>query len=141
MTSEFWRLYFVVVVDGQPVGMQDLIGDQFSAFGTVTSISWLSGDLRRRGLGGEMRQAILHLAFEGLAAKEATTEAFLDNPGSNGVSRATGYSENGLTWATRRGEPGLMQSWRITRADWIARRRSDIQLHGVAECKEALELE
>jgi len=122
-------------------GSQDLIGDQFSVFGTVTSFSWLSSDLRGRGLGGEMRQAILHLAFEGLAATEATTEAFLDNPGSNGVSRATGYSENGLTWATRRGEPGLMQSWRINRADWIARRRSDIRLHGVDECKEALELE
>lgn len=141
VTSEFWRLYFVVVVDGQPVGMQDLIGDQFNVFGTITSFSWLSIDLRRRGLGREMRQAMLHLAFEGLDAKEATTEAFLDNPGSNGVSRAAGYSENGLTWATRRGEPGLMQSWRITRADWIARRRTNIELHGVAECKEALELE
>ena len=93
--------------------MQDLIGDQFSVFGTVTSFSWLSNDLRHRGLGGQMRQAILHLAFEGLDA----TEAFLDNPGSNGVSRATGNSENGLTWATRRGEPGLTQSWRITRGD------------------------
>ena len=50
--------------------MQDLIGDQFSVFGTVTSFSWLSSDLRRRGLGGEMRQSTLDLAFEGLTATE-----------------------------------------------------------------------
>lgn len=141
VTPEFWRLHFVVAVDGQPVGMQDFIADQFSVFGTVTSFSWLSNDLRHRGLGGQMRQAILHLAVEGLDATEANTEAFLDKPGSNGVSRATGYSENGLTGATRRGEPGLMHSWWITPADWIAGRRSDIELHGVVECKEALGLE
>jgi RimJ/RimL family protein N-acetyltransferase len=141
VNSDFWRLHFVVLVNGQPVGIQDLIGDQFSAYRTVTSFSWLSIDLRRRGLGREMRQAILHLAFEGFGANEAATEAFLDNPGSNGVSRAIGYTENGVVWASRRGEPALLQRWRITRSDWNARRRSDIELHGVAECKDALGVE
>src|SRR5882672_8333111 len=32
----FWRLYFVVAVDGEPVGMQDLKGVDFARFGTVT---------------------------------------------------------------------------------------------------------
>ena len=140
VTPDFWRLHFVVLFEGQPVGMQDLIGDQFSTYGTVVSFSWLSSDLRRRGLGAEMRQAILHLAFEGLGAKEATTEAFLDNAGSNGVSRAVGYQENGVTWATRRGEPGLMQRWRIAQTDWLDHRRGDIELHGVDNLKEALGL-
>src|SRR6266567_3862298 len=36
-----WRLYFVVVVDGRPVGMQDLTGTDFAAFGTVSTFSWL----------------------------------------------------------------------------------------------------
>src|SRR5258707_280428 len=61
-----WRLYFVVVVDGRAVGMQDLIGVDYSTFGTVTSFSWLADDQRGRGIGQEMRAAILHLAFEGL---------------------------------------------------------------------------
>ncbi|MDQ2838443.1 MAG: GNAT family N-acetyltransferase, partial [Actinomycetota bacterium] len=36
-----WRLYFVVLVDGEPAGMQDLIGTDFSLFGSVASFSWL----------------------------------------------------------------------------------------------------
>ncbi|MFD1338922.1 GNAT family N-acetyltransferase [Microbacterium lemovicicum] len=140
VTSDFWRVHFVVLVDGRAVGMQDLIGDQFGTYGTVASFSWLSSDMRRQGVGTEMRQAILHFAFEGVGATEATTEAFLDNSGSNGVSRSVGYEENGVGWATRRGEPGLMQRWRLTRQDWMRRRRDDIDLHGMAECRESLGL-
>ncbi|WP_217999715.1 GNAT family N-acetyltransferase [Curtobacterium ammoniigenes] len=140
VTPDFWRLHFVVLVEGQPVGMQDLIGDQFNTFGTVVSFSWLSTDLRRQGIGTEMRHAILHLAFAGLGAVEAATEAFLDNPASNAVSRAAGYHENGVAWATRRGEPGLMQRWRLTRDDWIGQQRHDIELLGITECKETLGL-
>ncbi len=61
VTPESWRLSFAVVLDGQPVGMQELIGDHFDTYGTVVSFSWLSSDVRRRGIGTEMRQAILHL--------------------------------------------------------------------------------
>lgn len=141
VTPESWRLSFAVVLDGQPVGMQELIGDHFDTYGTVVSVSWLSSDVRRRGIGTEMRQAILHLAFEGLNAAEATSEAFLDNAGSNGISRALRYTENGVDWSTRRGEPGLLQRWRLIREDWLTHRRSDIRLHGVADCKSALGLE
>ncbi|MEO7587619.1 MAG: GNAT family protein [Arachnia sp.] len=140
VTSSFWRLYFVVMLDGQPVGMQDLVGDGFSTFGSVATFSWLSSDVRRRGLGTEMRHAILALAFDGLGAAEATTDAFLDNDGSNGVSRALGYHHNGTDWATRRGEPAQLQRWRLAREDWRRHRRHDIQLHGVAECRAALSL-
>src|SRR5260370_35671835 len=30
-----WRLYFVVVIAGKPVGMRDLIGVAFATFGTL----------------------------------------------------------------------------------------------------------
>lgn len=140
VTSDSWRLYFVVMLDGQPVGMQDLIGDGFRHFGRVATFSWVSRDVRRRGVATEMRQAILHLAFDGLGAAEATTDAFLDNHGSNGVSRALGYQENGTDWATRRGEPGQLQRWRLTQEEWRRNRRNDIDLQGVADCREALEI-
>jgi RimJ/RimL family protein N-acetyltransferase len=140
VTPDFWRLHMVVLFEGQAVGMQDVIGDRFGTFGTAVTFSWLSSDLRGRGLGSEMRHAALHLAFAGLGATEATTEAFVDNPGSNGVSRSLGYEPDGVAWATRRGEPGLMQRWRITRDGWLARQRTDIELHGVAACREALGL-
>jgi RimJ/RimL family protein N-acetyltransferase len=132
--DSFWRLYFVVVVDDEPVGMQDLIGVDFAAFGTVETFSWLSPDVRGHGLGKEMRQAVLHLAFEGLGARQATTEAFVDNRASNGVSQAVGYLPNGISWATRRGEAAELNRWRLTRQRWSERRRDDITLAGVGEC-------
>ncbi|MGH6654303.1 MAG: GNAT family N-acetyltransferase [Actinocrinis sp.] len=130
----FWRLYFVVAVDGRPVGMQDLIGVDFSAFATVTTFSWLSAEARGLGLGREMRQAVLHLAFEGLGAREAESEAFVDNHASNRVSEAVGYVPNGMNWATRRGDAAELKRWRLTRELWSARRRDDIELVGVADC-------
>jgi RimJ/RimL family protein N-acetyltransferase len=138
--ADAWRMYFVVVVDGRPVGMQDLIGVNFSTLGTVTSFSWLSVDERGRGLGREMRAAILQLAFEGLGAKEAGSDAFVDNHGSNAISRALGYEPNGSDWATRLGEPGLLNRWRLTRANWERGRRTDIQLHNVDACRTYLPL-
>ncbi|MFM6851729.1 MAG: GNAT family N-acetyltransferase [Terrabacter sp.] len=137
---EFWRLYFVVVVDGRPVGEQTLSGVDFATLGTVTTFSWLSADLRGRGLGREMREAVLHLAFDGLGAKEAASDAFVDNEGSNAVSRGLGYEPNGSEWATRQGQAALLNRWRLTREAWEPRRRDDVRLHGVDACHALLPL-
>lgn len=134
VSPDSWRLYFAVLVDGEPVGMQDLSGRNFARFGTVTSFSWLAPASRGRGLGKEMRAAILHLAFAGLGAREAGSDAFFDNEASNRVSRGLGYEPNGTDWDTRRGEPGLIQQWRLTRDAWERVRRDDIELVGVKEC-------
>lgn len=137
---DFWRLYFAVLVDGRPVGMQDLVGAGFSTFGTVTSFSWLAAGQRGRGLGQEMRAAILHLAFAGLGAREAASEAFVDNGPSNAVSQKLGYEANGSDWATRQGQPVLLRRWRLTRERCEERRRDDIELHGVQVCRAVLPL-
>ncbi|WP_235854426.1 GNAT family N-acetyltransferase [Nonomuraea aridisoli] len=134
VNDDFWRLYFVVVVDGEPVGMQDLIGLRFGTFGTLSTFSWLAPDARGLGLGKEMRQAVLHLAFEGLGAKEAGSDAFDDNVASNRVSQALGYAPNGSDRDTRRGEPALLNRWKPPRERWAETRRDDIDLFGVAEC-------
>ena len=136
--SDF-RLGFAVVVDGEAVGMQDLIAEKFDTCGTVLSFSWLSTDVRGRGLGTEMRSAMLHLAFAGLEAKEAGSDAFEDNIGSNRVSEFLGYEPNGVEWDTLRGEPGILQRWRLTREAWQRRRRDDIELSGVEDFLELLE--
>jgi RimJ/RimL family protein N-acetyltransferase len=124
----------VVVVDDEPVGMQDLIGMSFSTFGTVETFSWLGPDVRGRGLGKEMRQAVLHLAFEGLGARETESAAFVDNHASNRVSEAVGYTPNGVCWDTRRGDAAEMHRWRLSRERWSQGRRDDIELVGVADC-------
>jgi len=138
---ELWRLYFVVVVDGEPIGMQDVIGDQFDSFGTVETSSWVSSDARQRGIGTEMRSAILHFAFDGLGAEEAHSEAAVENAGSNGVSERLGYERNGTAWATHQGQPVLGQRWRLGRETWADRRRNDIAMSGVEECRAALGLQ
>jgi RimJ/RimL family protein N-acetyltransferase len=132
---DYWRLNLVVVVDGRPVGVQDVIGPEYDDFRAVTTFSWLAAEQRGRGLGREMREAALHLAFEGLGAAEATSEAFVDNAGSNHVSEVLGYQANGTTWATRLGEPALLRRWRLTRDDWEPRRRSDITIAGAEGCR------
>ncbi|WP_438489913.1 GNAT family N-acetyltransferase [Streptomyces sp. S186] len=134
VSDSFWRLYFVVVVDGRPVGMQDLIGTNFSRFGTVETFSWLSPETRGLGLGKEMRQAVLHLAFAGLGARQADSAAFVDNHASNRVSRAVGYLPNGMDWDTRRGAAAEVNRWKLTREQWLRTRRDDIELVGVADC-------
>lgn len=52
----------------------------------------------RTGHRRQMREAILHLAFEGLGAKEASSDAFVDNDGSNAISRDLGGNQTGRTW-------------------------------------------
>jgi RimJ/RimL family protein N-acetyltransferase len=87
-----------------------------------------------------MRAAVLHLAFAGLGAGEATSEAFIDNHASNGVSQALGYEPNGTSWATRRGAAAPLQRWRLTRDGWHRIRRDDIELAGVQQCLPVLGL-
>ena len=137
----WWRLYFVVEVGGQLVGMQDLIAEDFSTLGLVSSFSWLAPDGRGQGIGQEMRAAILHLAFAGLGAREALSEAFVDNAASNAVSRALGYEPNGTTWATRRGSPCELQRWTLTRAKWETAVRTDIEVRNVQDCLPLLGLD
>jgi len=133
-----WRLYFAVVVDGEPVGMQDLTGRDFLDFAGVESTSWISTDVRQRGIGTEARAAILHLAFDGLDAREAYSEAAFDNHGSNGVSERLGYERNGTAWATHQGKPVLGQRWLLSRESWQRTRRDDIELHGVDAARAVL---
>jgi len=85
VSPDAWRLYFAVLVDGEPVGMQDLIGRDFARFATVTSFSWLAPGHRGRGLGKEMRSAILHLAFAGLGAREGVLILLLKPYGVTGA--------------------------------------------------------
>ncbi|MFT4081085.1 MAG: GNAT family protein [Nocardioides sp.] len=140
IAPDAWRLSFVVMVDGRPVGEQSLIGANFATLRTVTTFSWLSADERGRGLGHEMRAAILHLAFDGLGAAEAGSDAFVDNHGSNAISRGLGYEPNGSDWATRQGEPALLNRWRLTRDTWERQRRDDIRLHHLEACQALLPL-
>ena len=90
-----WTLTCGVFVDGKPVGMQDLGATHFSAVRSVETGSWLGQAHQGQGLGREMREAVLHLAFGGLGAEEALSGAFEDN-----LPR----SRRRVPWGTRKTE-------------------------------------
>jgi len=138
-TPDSWRLSFAVVVDECVVGMQDLLGLQFGTHKTVTSFSWLSSTVRRAGLGTEMRHAILHLVFDGMGALEASSDAFVDNLGSNRVSEARLPTKRGRVGHQER-SAGPAPVVATDALGLASVRRTDIQLHGVDACKAALGL-
>ncbi len=72
-----WAFTGAVFVGGEAVGVQDLTAHHFAILRTVGTGSWLGRRHQGRGIGREMRAAILHLAFEGLGARQATSAAFL----------------------------------------------------------------
>jgi len=133
-----WSLPLVVFDDDQPVGIQDVMAEQFAVTRTVETGSWLVRRAQGHGLGTEMRAAVLHLAFEGLGASEAYSASFADNAASAAVSRANGYEPNGSVLFARNGAPARKLKWILTRDRWEARRRDDIEISGLDACRALL---
>jgi RimJ/RimL family protein N-acetyltransferase len=129
-----WNLTGAVLVDGEPVGVQDVQAKNFAELRTVKTGSWLGRAFQGRGLGKEMRSAMLHLAFEGLGALAAHSGAFHDNAASLATSRSLGYEPNGEELMVRRGRPDRMLHLRLTREAWLAHRRDDIEIEGLEGC-------
>lgn len=91
-----WELGLAASLDGVLIGMQGMHARQFATMRTVNTGSWVGRAHQGHGHGKAMRAAMLSLAFDGLGALHAETEAFLDNTASNAVSRSLGYAENGM---------------------------------------------
>jgi RimJ/RimL family protein N-acetyltransferase len=135
-TPSAWRLPLLVLLSGEPVGFQELEGkDDFLVRRIVDSSSWLIKSARGRGIGRAMRSAILALAFEGLGAEAAVTEAWHDNAASLGVSRALGYVDDGTRDHPRSAGTDRMVGLRLDRAAWHARPRPPVRIEGLDACR------
>jgi RimJ/RimL family protein N-acetyltransferase len=144
MSPELWALELAVFRHGEPIGIQSVGGRAFGVTRTGGTGSWLGLDHQGQGIGKRMRLMALHLLFEGFDAADATTEAFDDNPESNGVTRALGYAPNGVVRQERQGEPATENRYRMTREAWAARpdgHRLDVTLEGVAPVRAMLEMD
>jgi RimJ/RimL family protein N-acetyltransferase len=130
-TPERWSLPLVVCRDGEVMGLQELTGDDFAVVREVGTGSWLGRAHHRHGYGTEMRAAVLHLAFAGLGAEWAVSDARDDNAASNGVSRRLGYHPDGRRRQLLRGEAATFVRLRLSRADWEAHRTVPVTLEGV----------
>ena len=116
------------------VGVQDVEAEHFRSVRSVETGSWLGRMHQGLGLGREMREAVLHLAFAGLGAEEALSGAFEDNAASLATSRAIGYDENGEARGRRRDGSGRTIRFRLGRDAWQRGRRADIEIVGLEGC-------
>lgn len=133
-TPEAWQLNLMIELDGRPIGSQSVHATQFAIMRTVDTGSWLGRAFQGRGYGREMRAAVLAFAFDGLGARVALSEAFLDNVASNGVSRSLGYEENGHGALAPEGVARKTQRFRMTVERWRSRPRPAVEIEGLETC-------
>jgi RimJ/RimL family protein N-acetyltransferase len=128
-TPDAWEAVFVAFLDGQPVGVQSLRGERFAAQRRVETGSWLGRAHQGKGLGTEMRAAVLSLAFDGLAAEVAVSGAIGGNPQSLGVSRKLAYEEVGSHSVSPRGEPVEHVDLELRRGRFVS--PVSVRIHGL----------
>jgi RimJ/RimL family protein N-acetyltransferase len=119
-SPDSWCLDLAVEVDGRVAGIQALEGEEFPLLRTVDSFSWLSAEVRGRGLATAMRAGVLTFAFEHLGAVAAVSSARTDNPPSLAVSRRLGYADNGRSLTNTPTGVAELQHVRLTRDRWDA---------------------
>ncbi len=126
-----WTLDLGVWADGRLVGTQGVFARDFAVLRTVGTGSWLGRDFQGKGIGRQMRAAVLGVAFDHLGAEWATSAAFVENRASAAVSRALGYEENGRDRGAPRGEAKELVRYRMTVEQWRSRPRPDIEVTGL----------
>ncbi|GAA0936769.1 GNAT family protein [Nonomuraea longicatena] len=127
-----WHAPFAVVHEGETVGVQSLRASEFATTREVGTGSWLGLAWQGKGIGTEMRAAVLHLAFRGLGAETATSSAFVDNPASLAVSRKLGYRPDGLDVCAIQGRRRVNQRLRLMRAEFAC--PVAVEVHGLEAC-------
>jgi RimJ/RimL family protein N-acetyltransferase len=131
-TPDAWGLELGVWLDGEPVGVQAMTATEFPATLTVSTGSWLGQRFQRRGIGTEMRTAVLELAFRGLGAEVARSGAIDGNAASLRVSQKLGYREVGRSTVAPRGEVVGHADLEIRRDDWQA--PFAVEIEGLGIC-------
>ncbi|MCF4123040.1 GNAT family N-acetyltransferase [Antribacter sp. KLBMP9083] len=137
----YWRLGLGIYRAERIVGIQSMVARDFPVLRSATTGSWVGASFHGHGIGTKARHMVLHLAFEGLGAREMVSEADTDNAASNAVSAKLGYELGGERLVARDGKPAVRQRWRLTREAWDARPdqlRPDVRLHGVTPVLEHL---
>jgi RimJ/RimL family protein N-acetyltransferase len=133
LRPESWSLEFLVRLDGRVVGTQALGATDFAVTRGVHTGSWLGLRHQGRGIGTEMRAAVLMFAFDHLGATHARSAAFVDNPASLRVSEKLGYRPDGTEIIARRGKLAedvrlLLERDLFRRPDWA------VEVEGLEAC-------
>jgi RimJ/RimL family protein N-acetyltransferase len=131
---EAWSLALVAFGDAEPIGTIDVRGERFAERREVETGSWLGQALQGRGIGTEMREAALALAFGGLGACAAISGGFDFNAASLRISEKLGYELVGETTFAPRGEPQRELVMRLTREEWERRSHPAVAIEGLEPC-------
>jgi RimJ/RimL family protein N-acetyltransferase len=127
-----WDLELGVWANGELAGVQALYGKDFAASRTVGTGSWLGSRFQRRGVGTEMRAAVLELAFRGLGAEVARSGAIEGNAASMRVSEKLGYRIVGSGIVSPRGVPVEHTDVELRREAWRA--PVEVMIEGLGTC-------
>ncbi|WP_034087014.1 GNAT family N-acetyltransferase [Streptacidiphilus albus] len=133
-SADNWALNLTVFEDGRVVGLQTVAAKDFAVLRQVSTGSWLGARHQGRGIGTEMRAAVLQLAFAGLDAAEATSGAFEDNASSLAVSQKHGYESDGVDRRTVRGRQVTVRRLRLSRDRWRTHQQVPVSITGLPPC-------
>jgi RimJ/RimL family protein N-acetyltransferase len=134
---EKWHLLLGVWAEGELAGTQ---AAESKAPGTAETGSWLGQRFQSRGIGTEMRTAMLALLFGGLGLDVATSGAFVTNAASARVSEKLGYERAGEDVVAPRGVPVRNRKFRLTRELWASRERPAVEIVGLEACRHLFSL-
>ena len=129
---EAWALALGVWEGGSLAGLQEATANDFAATRTVTTGSWLALSFQGRGIGTEMRAAILELAFRGLGAAVARSGALDGNDASARVSEKLGYRAAGRSTVAPRGVEVGHTDFELRREDWSP--PLPVEIEGLEPC-------
>ncbi|GLX40759.1 putative succinyl-CoA transferase [Streptomyces roseochromogenus] len=128
-----WTLDLTVSHGDTVIGAQSLTAKNFGITREATDACWLGLPFHRQGYGTEMREAILHLAFDTLGAEEVCSSAYTDNPASYAIAMKLGYADDGTERHAVRGTVQTLRRLRLTRTAWEAHRSVPVTVEGFHE--------
>jgi RimJ/RimL family protein N-acetyltransferase len=135
-----WVLTLAASVDNKLVGTQSIYAYNFAVTREATTGSWVTTGHRGKGIGTSMRNAILHLGFDGLGAHWMRTTVRKDNAASLAVTAKHRYAEDGLEIEVHENQAFMMQRFRLDRETWHSTRRQPVEVHGLDDIRPFLEL-
>ena len=127
-----WSLNLLVWEQGSLVGSQTVSAKDFRGRRCVATGSWLGRAHQRRGIGTEMRAAVLELSFRGLGTVEAESGWLQANDASRRVSEKPGYVRTRTNEQQPRGVPVIEQVVAIRREAWVS--PVPVEIEGLEPC-------
>lgn len=126
---ENWNIVFAVWRDDEIVGLQELSAQDFPRMRIVETPAWVVPEYRNKGIGQEMRRAVLYLAFHELHAVAAHADPLVANHTAIQVNRLLGYMPR-----LDRGPHGDRLPMALTEEAWRQGSQLSIRVIGLGPC-------